>query len=512
MTRTAMIPYADIIEAADRRWTARLLERLASPDVPGSELEDLVGALQAMSDPRSVSPLEATLTDLGRPARIREAAGSILGGMQYLTPDVPAEKLRRWWAEGDTILRRHALSCMDRVDCPDIVLRVAADTSHEFHAEAIGRMLFFFDRPEDQKIKLAALSHPDAGVREAVATVLLWDEPVAAEVPLLTATRDPVPEVAAEAANTLEYYPSLRVIHCLHELLGHADKKVREEARDSYQAICCELLYHLRDQDPHVSGQVRRWLRPAWDLLAFTAEELQPGEDEGTATRPEKPDERMPVADLLAMLADPGTSPRLLNDRLWSDCWRAYGEYDRRRLRPVFLMHPDPLVRERAAWIFAAWEDAGGLLTLIRDPDLGVRKVTMYNLGQLPPMAGMASLAWDYLHQPGVLGCHATETLDTFVKHTDRPDAVRRLGWIASDHGRREELRVAAVHHLARLGATDEVGQLAGLLLEPPEVTWALHLALLEAITDLGLPRPDLGHLREVDNLHVQAAVARIME
>lgn len=68
---------------------------------------------------------------------------------------------------------------------------------------------------------------------------------------------------------------------------------------------------------------------------------------------------------------------------------------------------------------------------------------------------------------------------------------------------------MAAVHHLADLGAAQEVGQLAGLLLEPPAVTWALHLALLDAITDLGLPPPDIRHLREVDNLHVQAAVAR---
>jgi hypothetical protein len=35
----------------------------------------------------------------------------------------------------------------------------------------------------------------------------------------------------------------------------------------------------------------------------------------------------------------------------------------------------------------------------------------------------------------------------------------------------------------------------------PPEV---------DAITGLGLTMPDIGHLRAVDNLHLQAAVARI--
>jgi hypothetical protein len=128
----------------------------------------------------------------------------------------------------------------------------------------------------------------------------------------------------------------------------------------------------------------------------------------------------------------------------------------------------------------------------------------MYRLGQVPPTPGVADLAWDHLYRPDALGLHATETLDTFVKHADAADAVRRLGWVAGDHGWGESLRVAAVNHLAKLGACEEISQLAGLLLEPPEVTWALHIALLEA----GLPRPDIRHLREVDNLHMQVAVA----
>jgi hypothetical protein len=36
-----------------------------------------------------------------------------------------------------------------------------------------------------------------------------------------------------------------------------------------------------------------------------------------------------------------------------------------------------------------------------------------------------------------------------------------------------------------------------------------LHIALLDASVDLGLPTPDIKHLREVDNLFVQEAVAR---
>jgi hypothetical protein len=48
------------------------------------------------------------------------------------------------------------------------------------------------------------------------------------------------------------------------------------------------------------------------------------------------------------------------------------------------------------------------------------------------------------------------------------------------------------------------------LLAEPPAVTWALQIAVLDAIADLGLHLQDVGHLAAVDNLYVQAAVGRV--
>src|SRR5262249_15898529 len=117
---------------------------------------------------------------------------------------------------------------------------------------------------------------------------------------------------------------------------------------------------------------------------------------------------------------------------------------------------------------------------------------------------------WEYLHRPDALGVHATETLDTFVRHANQAAAIRWLAVIAGDHGRSEGLRAAAVEHLMRQGAAEEIRQLMGLLWGPPGVPWALHLALLEAVVDLDLPTPDLGHLWAVDNLHVQEAVARL--
>jgi HEAT repeat protein len=449
------------------------------------------------------------LSDTGRPARVREAAGTILRGMHDLVPDVLEETLRRWWREGDAVLRRHALLSMEGIRCPDIVFEVASDPTHPLQAEALGQMEWWFDLPEHEAVKVAGLSHPDAKVRAAAAYVLLWDEPVAAELPLIEATRDPVPEVVAESANTLEYYPSLRVVRRLHEMLGHANAKVREEAEDSFQSIRNEFLIRICGRKPGVSEHIRQWLRPAWDILAFSDEELRPDEDESTPARREEHRGAMPVADLLALLADPDASPRLLGDRLRSNCWLGYEEEERRRLRAVLVTHSDQLVRERAAWVCAAWGETSGLLELVRDQDFLVRKSAMHDLGQLPPTPGIDGLAWNHLHRHDVLGTHATETLATFVRHAARELAVRRLGLIAGDHGWREGLRTATLYHLTRLGAGEELAQLTGLLLEPPVVTWSLHIALLEAATKLRLPVPDVGHLRAVDNLHVQEAVAR---
>jgi hypothetical protein len=410
---------------------------------------------------------------------------------------------------GDAVLRRHALLSMGGIRCPDIVVKVAADPRHPLQADALGRMDFWFDLPQHEAVKIAGLSHPDPMARAAAAEVLLWDEPIAAEGPLLQATHGPPPEVATEAANTLQYYPSLRVIRRLHELLAHADEKVREEATDSFQFIRGEVLFRLCDKDRQVAAHIKRWLRPVWEILAITEEELRP-DDEGTPARREQPGEAMSLGDLLALLADPDASPLVLGDRLRSNGWSEYSEDERRQLQRVLLTHPDQLVREQAAWAFAAWKDAAGLIELVRDADFCVRKSAMYYLGQLPPTPKIADLAWEYLDRGDALGVHATETLATFVKHADPAVALRKLGVIAGDHGYREGLRVAAVHHLANLSAVEEVGQLEGLLLEAPAVTWALHIGLLQAVAELGLPRPDIRRLREVDNLHVQTAVAAI--
>ncbi len=505
-----MLPYATIAESADRRWTFRLLDRLTAPDLSEEERPDLVEALTAVSDRRAVPILERLLTDRSQKDAIREAAGIVLRDMHDLDIDWSEDTLRGWWHAPDPVLRRHALLSMGSRHCPDVVRAVAADPAHPLRTTALGRMTFFFDAPADLRRKVAALADPDPAVRATAAAILFWDEPVAAEGALVAAAADPVEKVAVEAVRTLQYYPTVRVIRRLHGLLDHPAERLRHDARDSLADIRHECLYRLRDGDPRVAARVRRWLDPVWGLLAYTPEELDPPEGPYTPS-PAAPKPQPPVlSDLLRMLADPDASPKVLGEVLWASAWDGFPAADRRRVRPVLLHHPDPLVRERGAVPLLVWADADALLALVEDPDFGVRKSAMYRLGLLPADGRIATVAWNHLNRPRVFGVHASEALGTFVAHAGRDEAVSKLFAIAADPARPEYLRRAAVDDLVGHGAAAEVGRLTGLLAEPPAVTWALHLAVLEACADLDLPAGNVSHLDAVDNLFVQAAAARV--
>lgn len=501
-----MLPYEVITETADRRWTFRLLDRLIDSDLPVGEPDELITALQAVSDRRAVPVLERILTDPASPAPTREAAGDVLRGMQYLDIEWPESKLREWWAGDDAILRRHALLAMDVAACPDIIRSVAADPTDPLRTAALGRMTFFFDTPTDLRLKVATLADADPAIREVAAAILFWDEPVVAEGPLLTAAVDAVTDVAVDAIATLRYYPTRRVIRCLHGMLDHPTERVRDAARESFEDIRSNCLLRLHDQNPRVVTRIRGWLEPVWDRLAFAPEELSPPEREPFDPPTTQLREPPPASEMLAMLADPDSSPKRIDKCLWADGWDQYPESDRRRLRPLLLNHDDPLVRDRATVPLEAWGNAAGLLALAGDPDFGVRKSAFYRLGLLPTDRQIAAVAWLNLARPDVFGTHARETLGTYVAHADPAEAIPWLSVIAADRAKPEDLRVAAVHDLARFGAVVDIGRLLNVLAESPAVTWALHIAVLDAAAGLGL-KVDVGPLADVDHLDVQAAV-----
>jgi HEAT repeat protein len=496
----AVVPHAKIRDAQDRSWTGRLLSRFVAEDLEPDERDEIATTLDRLADPRAEAPLAAILADRARPEMLRRAAAWILRSGDAVDRDSLPALLR----DGDPVEQRHALLAMDHGHA-ELVAAVAEAPDHPLHREAIQAMEWGFESPRFQALKIAALAHADPEVRETAAEVLLWDEPVAAEEPLLRAVADPVDPVAVAAVKALAYYPSRRV------LLGLAEVRAAggERGRAADDAIC-ELSVPFSNALRGAEGARREallaWMEPVWDILALTEEDLLPDAHEPpvSATPVRQPlDARRLMRDLAEL------------DGAWEDKLRRLrakpslvGPADRAQLVPFLVEHPDPLVRSSCGHLLAAWGEHEALIRLTGDARLLVVKAAMFALGKAPQCAAAARCAREHLDRPWVTGTHARETLATYVAHAPAAEAVPLLTERAAEDSR-ESVRRHAVHALIELRASRELAGLLPLLAAPPRVTWAVHLALLEARRKLGLDGARfLERLREVDDVYVQGALS----
>lgn len=99
-------------------------------------------------------------------------------------------------------------------------------------------------------------------------------------------------------------------------------------------------------------------------------------------------------------------------------------------------------------------------------------------------------------------GSTAYEALRTYVAHADAREAKERLSELARTDGR-ECIRTQAIVSLADLGSVPELESLVPLLREPPGVSWAVHIEIIDNLRELGLPEPDLDDLAIIDNLEL---------
>jgi hypothetical protein len=408
--------------------------------------------------------------------------------------------------EGDLVVQQHAVLAMDHGEA-DLVLPIAADETHPLHRESIEAMEFGFEAPAHEALKIAALAHADAEVRRTAAEVLLWDEPLAAEEALLGALGDDDDAVAAAAADTLRCYRSRR---CLTRL---AEAREREGmpgdlASDSFEEVRIAFADALQQADGHERVALLRWMRPVWDLLSFGDEEIAPESGErGVAVSPQR--DAISAEALRAALGDP--------DGGWADKRRLLQRADpqsiaagaRAELGRFLAAHADPAVREEAARLLAGWGEEAAVIALLDDPRFTVMKGAVYHLGRMPPSARAARIIRAHLDDPRVRSTHAYEALEAYVAHAPRAEARPLLARLAAGDDR-EALRYHAVHALGEMGAAGEIAGLLPLLARPPQVTWSVHLALLEVCPRVGVA--PLGHesLRGVDDLEIQAALARI--
>jgi HEAT repeat protein len=497
------IPHLVLRDREDRSWTYRLLDLLAGPEPSVAEREAIAGSLTCLEDPRATAPLLALLTDVTRSDGVREAAGTVLRGNGN---PPPGPSLRAWWRGDDRVLKRHALLSMGRAEA-DLLSPVLASPAHPLHLEAIMTAEFGFDEPRFLEPRIAALDHPDARVRWAAATALVWNEPCAAEEPLLRCALDADVGVAIAAIKTLEHYPSRAVMLALSELVNDARAPVAAEAVEVLENLRQRALAALIRAPSSERATLCAWLDPVWSMLAFTSEDLVPSRLSAPA-RPSKLDGHLRAAEVIALFGDadgPWAEKKSLAFTLDPEVFSAA---DRALLTPFLTQHADPWVRERAAHWLAAWGDHATLQWLAREDEaFGVRKSAVYGLGLVAPVPAVAAFAWEHLHAPGTTSTHADETLRTYVAHAPNDEAIPRLLALAQTDAR-ETVRTCAIEELCLLDARSEIARLLPRLEQPPLVTWSVHLALLDAVTKLELPLPALEALRLVDHLDVQSALS----
>ncbi|MEV6561591.1 HEAT repeat domain-containing protein [Nocardia sp. NPDC051756] len=476
-----------VAEQQDRSATFELVRKLADPGVGGLEREQIGDVLGRLGDPRAVTRLTEIGHDRDRPAEVRLAALRVLerAGMCPEGAD-----LRAWWNTGDDLIRACVLRQAERGEA-DLLEPVLRDPHHLLHRHALAGIEFGFEEPRWQQYKIQGLDHPDPAVRWTAADVLCWDEPIAAEPALHRAAVDSDTDVACSAIDTLRYYFSRATLRLLHEIAQGDDERAiaAKDSRDD-----------LRGDFESEQLRIPQWIAPVADLLAPPVLDTppSPGPSQPSRPGPSVP----PTAELFAMYSDLDGPWAAKLDALRRYDWTTVPAVDRPGLAIFLSGHPDQEVRALCCPILSTWHEADRLFALAHDPESGVRKAAVYYLRFVPRSSEIATLTWDLVASGEIASTRGYEALATCAAHTPPGELDDRLIELARTD-LRENIRVEAVSQLG-----DHLDALLPLLSEPPLVTWGVHIRLLDACAKSGLHPFAAGALREVDNLHLAAALA----
>lgn len=468
----------------DRSATFELIRKLADPGVGGLERDRIGDTLGRLRDPRATATLTEIGHDRARPAEVRVAA---LGVLESTGMCPEGADLRAWWNTGDDLVRACVLRQAERGEA-DLLEPVARDPHHPLHRHALTGIEFGFEEPRWQQYKIQGLDHPDSAVRWTAAGVLCWDEPIAAEPALHRAAADGDPDVACAAIDTLRYYFSRATLRLLHEI-AEGDGESAVAAKDSRD----DMLGAFESEQLRIP----QWIAPVADLLAPPVLDTPPSP--GRA----QPGPAVPsTAELFAHYSDLAGPWATKLDALRRYDWTGVPVAGRPGLAVFLSGHPDQEVRELSCRILSTWHEVDPLLALAHDPESGVRKAAIYHLRFVPPSREIATLTWDLVASGAVAGTRGYEALATCAAHTPPGELDDRLIELARTD-LRENIRVEAVSQLG-----DRIDPLLPLLSEPPLVTWSVHIRLSDACAESGLRPAAADALRDVDNLHLAAALA----
>jgi hypothetical protein len=502
--------FAAIDEIGDRSQTMALLALVLDPTSDLALADKAVTVLQELADPRVVVPLLQTLAAPDTIDIVRDRAAQVL-------PAPTGAELREWFHSPHPAMRSIALRNAG-AEHGDLLRAVLDDPSASAAdtIDALFGILFTFEEPEWLGYVVAALENDDPAVATAAANILFWDEPVVAEDGLLRALQRGG-DLAVEAARTLTYYPTRRVVDAL-VAFGPQPQFALAWPPDPVDAVLDSFRDAMR-QPAAVSDRMRSWVGRVADMMDFEAlmaewrneqVDLGPddpvktvlqtpgretiGWDESLRTRTANPDE--PIKVLLADLR------RLDLDSIPLEVRRGW--------TVELCRHPCTERRERGALLAAHFGFADSLLELMDDPNISVRKSAVYDAGSLDRNALIADRVLALLESGAVCSTQGREALATWVRHVDQTTATKRLLRFARDD-RRESVVVQAIQELGdgEYGA-DSIRKLLDLLHRPPLKTWSTHVSILEGCARYGIDPGSLDHLRLVDNVWLQTAIVRV--
>lgn len=495
------IPHAEIRHNIDRSWTMRLLNIILESK-GGDDLDEVCATLGALDDPRALELLLSVVADSSQPDHLRQAAIDVLssGCISCTESD-----RRGWWASGDPFLQRLAI-LEARTSESDILLAILRDAGHVFHKEAISSLEFGFEEPDFLKFSIRALSHQNPDVRVVAARNMLWNEPVMAEDGLIANLWGDDDDAAAESADVLVWYSSKRVHLAFDELRKHGPAHRQEDAQNCMYYFLEDVKYVLEHLDSCGREHFLQWLSPAKyesDSRAVPEAKIVQSRDNAELKKDQ------------SLISDASEIIALFDDL--DGCWngKAYGSVDwksvcfshRLILADYFRSHTDHAVRDIACKPLSMWDRADILVEFLSDRCGGVRKSAAYYLRYVSLDSALALPLWNALTDVNCTSTRARETLESYVIHAPRLEAVDRLADIALSDRRISRVETA-LYELIRLQSHSQMHELLSLLAKPPMINWNIHTILVDYCNSQKIRIPNFVELCRADDLRLQEKLA----
>jgi HEAT repeat protein len=506
------IPHEQIRQTEDRSWTMRLLDEIAHGHL--EDFDNLIETLSQLDDYRAEPRLRELLLSKHTPGAVRQAASDVLF---RVTAFDTAEERARWWQSGDEVLMRHSIRMAERSE-KDLILKIGAQLHHPFFLDVV-RKLDFWEEPHYQNILIRALTHELPEVRQAAASGLKWEQPAAAELPLLALASDTNDDVAIAALDTLIWCAGCELLLGLEDLKKNGRDSVHDNYEITFDCMKNEFLYQVAPEwlDEGSTLPISRYLQSVRHLIQSEisarkneVEDEKHNAQSGVQAVQEDSIKLMSAQEIIDDLSDA--------DGEWNQKWRRYLNYkewhlidgnERKTLSEFLINHADPTVREVGCHASSAWLDEEALLYFMNDQSYTVRKIAAYGCEDLPPSVPVRKKLLGLLSDPETTNAFAQEVLQSYSHHSQQ-FSLDGFWCDLAVNDARPSVRTSAARKISENCALSLLKPVIALLSGPPVNDWGLHKTILMCLENHHIPTSAVSQLYSVDDLGLQETLARI--